>query len=351
MTSARKWERVQSPEPKKCFIRFIPTFFTCLFSANVRYRYIVEGNRDNDTSAFFYASDMTLKLGKQRLQMYVGWLQDRTESGARARVFNTQVKRENLITPGFDLKLNLGKWSFEIEGAKDFGRAESIDKAQFPDVKHEGFLGIVDAKYDLGSFKPKAKFIYASGNEVDQNDYNTLVTGGLNYTSNHNKAFSVFSPLNTNLTDTHYQKQFGPYVAMAGGYAVNFGVPRPGTFGDPFMFENIIAYSLGFDYTPVDKVYLGIDYWYLRSVEHGVGLDGVGNFREFSTQLGQELDIYASYQLTKNIKISLLGGYFFPGLYYKETRSDTTSIFSDTARKDGEADGAYQVELGFDITF
>lgn len=304
-------------------------------------------NRFNDTSAYFYAGDVNFKLGKQNLQFYCGWLQDWTPEGSRTSQFSTSVKKEDLITPGGYLNFNLGDFTLNFEGARNLGKALAVNDAQ-QDIEHKGYLMVADAKYNVGNFKPKAKFIVASGNKFDEKNFNEVTLS-----SNENNAFSVFSPLNSNLTDSHYQKQFGPYVAMAGGYAVNFGVSRPGTFGDPFVFENLLATTFGFDYTPVEKVYIGIDFWLLRAKESAYGLDVNGRVKEFSKDLGQEVDLFVSYQLTKNVKLSILGGYFMPGDYYTEVRTDTaaTNIFAPTPRRDGKADEAYQLELGMDITF
>lgn len=304
-------------------------------------------NKYNDTAAYFYAGDATLKLGKHRAQVYLGWLQDWTPQNARASKFNTRVKKENLVTPGIYLSLNPGKFSFGLEGAKNLGKAESEDSAN-KDVTHKGYLIIGDASFNYGPFKPKYKIFVASGNKFNEGNFqNTTISGG------DNRAFSVFSPLNTNLTDSHYQKQYGPYVAMAGGYAVNFGVQRPTTFGDPYYWENIVAQTVGFDWTPWEKWYIGIDYWYLHSKENGFSRNEYGNIEKLPTHLGSEFDIFVSYQLTKNIKLSLLGGYFLPGQYYKQVRTDTAAnnVFSATPRRDGKADDAYQLELGVDITF
>jgi len=50
--------------------------------------------------------------------------------------------------------------------------------------------------------------------------------------------------------------------------------------------------------------------------------------------------------------VSLLGGYFFPGRYYKELRDDTTgSLFSPFVRGDGSPDCAYQLELSMELKF
>jgi hypothetical protein len=305
-----------------------------------------KGNRFNDTEAYFSAGDITFKIWEHEWQFYLGWLHDRTTPRARSNLFNNTVRREDLVTPGQYLQLKLDKVNLGFEAARNMGEAKGLDGTR--DIKHQGYLLVGDASYDLGSFKPKTKLVVASGNKFDETNYNEI-----SLSSDKNKAFSVFSPLNTNLTDTHYQKQFGPYVAMAGGYAVNFGVARPGTFSDPFLFENIIAATLGFDYTPYDKIYLGMDYWHLRSKEAGYGLGANGNPQRFSKDLGHEIDLFASYQVTPSMKISLLTGYFFPGDYYKEVRTDTsaTNVFAPTPRRDGNASPAFQVELGFDFTY
>ena len=302
----------------------------------------------NDTFANFFAWDGTIKYGKQRLQLYTGWLRDHTSEFARSSLFTSQVKNEDLITPGLYADLHFGKLGFGFEGARNIGTAYSADKARFHDVKHEGYMCIWDAKVDMGSFKPKAKLFMMSGNKA-----NEIANGVFAITSDRNRAFSVFSPLNTNLFDTHYQKQFGPYVSMAGGYSTNFGVARPGTFGDPFVFENLVAPTVGFDYTPLDKVYFGMDYWYLRSKENGFGLDEFRRFRKYPKELGHEMDFFASYQWTKNVKLSLLSGVFFPGKYYKNKRSDPpfTNAFSPAPRTDGDADAAFQFELAMDVNF
>ena len=88
-------------------------------------------------------------------------------------------------------------------------------------------------------------------------------------------------------------------------------------------------------------------------MESGLGLGGRGFVEELSSNLGNEIDLFVSYQLKENIKLSLLTGYFMPGAYYGERRFDTpaTSTFSPTPRRDGGKDGAYQLELGVDITF
>jgi hypothetical protein len=49
---------------------------------------------------------------------------------------------------------------------------------------------------------------------------------------------------------------------------------------------------------------------------------------------------------------SILGGYFFPGKYYKEKRDDIEgNILSPFVRGDGEIDKAFQIELAVEVKF
>ena len=74
--------------------------------------------------------------------------------------------------------------------------------------------------------------------------------------------------------------------------------------------------------------------------------------KRLSADLGSEIDAFADYELGKGIVVSLLGGYFIPGHYYKEVRDDTEgSLLSPFVRGDGNADPAYQIELALEMKF
>ena len=50
--------------------------------------------------------------------------------------------------------------------------------------------------------------------------------------------------------------------------------------------------------------------------------------------------------------MGFLGGYFIPGRYYKEKRSDVDgSLFSPYVRGDGKANNAYQFEFYVELKF
>jgi hypothetical protein len=174
------------------------------------------------------------------------------------------------------------------------------------------------------------------------------------FSSGANKAFSIYSPLNTNLSDSLSPVADSlPLVFFGWGYGLNYGVAlnRPSTLADNGILENLIMPSLGLDYNLSDKCAIRLDWWYLLANEKGVGKLGKAA-KELSRNLGQEIDLSFSYDINKHLNISLYTGYFLPGKYFKEERDDTQgSLFTPFARGDGSADSAYQIELVTEFRF
>jgi len=87
------------------------------------------------------------------------------------------------------------------------------------------------------------------------------------------------------------------------------------------------------------------------AAEEGVGVYN-GSARKLSCDLGNEIDASCAYVFNDSVSLSLSGGYFFPGRFYKEERSDDTgSLFTPFIRGDGKADGAYQIELSLSLSY
>jgi len=131
---------------------------------------------------------------------------------------------------------------------------------------------------------------------------------------------------------------------------LNYGILRPKTFysGD---FENLIMPSLGADFKVNERFTIGVYGYYLRSFEQGAGMFD-GDPKWLSPDLGSEVDLYLDYQIRDGILVSLLGGYFIPGHYYREMRDDTDgSVLSPFVRGDGKANAAYQIELALELKF
>ncbi|MFH0826873.1 MAG: hypothetical protein V1923_03175 [Candidatus Omnitrophota bacterium] len=299
-------------------------------------------------AANFFALDMTFKKGESTLQPYVGALVDYTSAGKRDNTFTTPTNRDILGTFGLSWTLKQSDFSWSIEVARNFGEAKSASP-EYKDVQHTGYLIFTQLDYQMGRWTPYFAFLAASGNKVSLEQAENLEE---TLTSSKNRAFSYYSPLNNNLDDSvcGSNADMLPIVAMGGGYGLNYGVPRPGTFASA-DFDNLLMPQGGFDFQIQENLTLGIYGYYLSLFERPVGLLN-GKARYLSRELGSEIDLFLDYQLNKNTLISLLGGYFFPGRYFKELRNDSDgSLLSPFVRGDGEPDEAYQIEVAVEFKF
>lgn len=311
-----------------------------------------QGQRFNCSKANFFASDITFSAGESTFQPYVGLLIDHT-GPRRTNLFSTPTVRDTLGTVGFSSELVLSKFTLAFETARNFGRAQADNPdPAYPDAKyveHSGYMFFTDISYALERLTPHGRFMYASGNKVTEEMVNN---GDTVFTSGKNRAFSTFSPLNTNLADSIYPKpDVLPIVAMGYGNGLNYGVRRPGTFGDPELLDNIIIFGTGFDCELTKQFTFSANWWHLRSAESGYGTLG-GTAIELSPDIGNEVDLTMFFTINDHITLSVLSGYFLPGKFYKELRDDTGgSLFTPFIRGDGEADPAYQVEFSCEVSF
>jgi hypothetical protein len=309
-----------------------------------------QGINYEPNAANYFAFDTTWSSEKNTFQPFVSLLLDHTSAGKRYNLFSAQTSNETLGTLGLDYDLALENFSFGFEAARNFGSAES-ESPDYKDVEHKGYLLYAVSSYKIDKFIPHCRFLYSSGNKVTTE----MVDNGLTeFPNGSNKAFSVYSPLNNNFFDSLGPSQDAlPLVFFGWGYGLNYGpgLYRPSTLADDAVIENMVMPSLGFDYNFSDKFSVTLDWWYLLANEKGVGMLG-GRAKELSRNLGQELDLSFSYELSKNINVSLYTGYFRPGKYFKEERDDTDgSLFTPFVRGDGHANSAYQIELVTEFEF
>jgi len=293
------------------------------------------------------------------LQPYISFLSDRTGDLKRSNLFETQTHQDLLGTLGADLNLEFGRLSLGFEAARNFGKAKAtagdfaIDPATGDvlvsgnkDIVHKGYLLYADAAYDLKEYwlTPRSKVIVASGNKSNDSG-DDLLHGSTN------RAFSVYSPLNTNLSYSVYGPQkAGPLLFMGNAWGNNYGVLRPGTFGDPYQFENIITPNVGLDITPHPKLTLTVDWWHFSSFEQGVGTLN-GESKKLSRDLGNELDFGSTVEVTKYLDLNLGLGIFLPGDYYRVERDDAGTAFSPLFSADGRANNALYFESRITIKF
>lgn len=301
-------------------------------------------------AANYFTFDATFTSDKNKFQPFISLLLDRTSNGKRTNKFRTPVDKETLGILGLDYDLKIKGLSMGVEVARNFGEAKS-NSDNFKDVEHKGYLFYTNVSYDTGSFIPHAQFLLSSGNKVTTE---MVDNGDEKFSSGANKAFSIYSPLNTNFLDSLSPVvDSAPLVFLGWGNGLNYGVglDRPSSLADNGILENLIIPSIGFDYNFTDKFSATVDWWYIKANEKGIGTLG-GLAKELSRDLGQEIDISFYYDINKNINISLCTGYFSPGKYFKEERDDTAgSLFTPFTRGDGNANAAYQIELSIEFEF
>ncbi|HTZ11826.1 MAG TPA: hypothetical protein VMD04_05600 [Candidatus Margulisiibacteriota bacterium] len=304
-----------------------------------------QGIKYEANAANFFACDLKIEEEKYSLQPYVGVLSDYTSAGKRYNVFTAPVKRDILGTLGLAWDLKEKEFGLKMEAAHNFGKATS-DDAAYEDIYHTGYLIYTGLEYYLDKLTPFLHFLLCSGNKVDLD-----AAQDATLTSGKNRAFSVFSPLNFNLSDSiSNSASLLPLVAGGAGYGLQYGVPRPGTLYSS-DFDNLIMPSLGSELNITDKLSLSTEFYYLMAFSRGVGTLN-NEARYLSRNLGCELDSYIDYKVKENLTLSLAAGCFFPGRYYREERDDVTgSLFSPFIRGDGKADKAYQIELTVETRF
>lgn len=299
------------------------------------------------SKAYFISTDVKAQAGRISAQPYAGLLMDYSV-GKRQSFFQTATDRDMLGTVGVSFDFDLGKFKLSAEWARNFGMASSISPGM-PSVEHRGYAVYADAAYDMGRFMPIARFIFGSGNKLTTD---MITNGDTLYPGSKNNAFSVFSPFNNYLVDSIYPSiPTLPLVAMGNGLAMNYGIPRPGSFRDPAQIENMVLVDLAFSYLPTDKIDIIFDWWYIANAQKGIGM--YNNVpKVISPEIGTEVDLGIKYKIFKGVALKLVGGLFMPGAAYREERTDTGgSLFTPFVRGDGKADNAYQVEMSLETHF
>jgi hypothetical protein len=306
------------------------------------------GQKYEPNAANFFATDVKITAGKQTFWPYVGMLADYTSSGKRENLFAAPIKRDLLGTFGVAWEYAANDFTLKLEAARNFGYAQSQD-SKYKNIQHTGYMFYSGLNYVLGKFIPELQFLLCSGNkatpEMAENE-------DITYPGSKNRAFSYSSPTNRYLSDSVSTSNVNmlPIVAMGGGYGLNYGVPRPGTFssGD---FEDLILPSIGFDYNFTDKLCVSLYGYYLSAFDRPVGVLG-GEGKYLSRDLGMEADLFIDYKATEHLSVGFLGGYFIPGRYYQEKRDDVDgSPFSPYLRGDGNVNNAYQLEFYVEFKF
>lgn len=307
-----------------------------------------QGQVCNHGAVNFFAADVSFTRADFSLQPYIGLLADYTEPDTRDSVFATPVNRDLLGTIGYAVSLKRDNTNIKVEMARNFGEARSDDPG-LEDIEHAGYLVFSEVRVEAGRYTPVMQCVLASGNEPTAD---MAAEQAETFSGNTNKAFSTYSPLNRNVSDSisGNNAEMRPVVAGGAGFGLQYGIPRPATFCAS-DFDNVVIPAVGLEVRVGEKGTLSVFGYYLRALERGVGTFE-GEARKLSPDLGREIDVFYDHRIKENVLLSFVGGCFIPGEYYKEERDDTAgSVFSPFVRGSGDADAAYQIEVALEVTF
>jgi hypothetical protein len=305
-----------------------------------------QGYEYSTNASNFFSLDARFGKGDNYIQPYAGMLADYTSSGKRNNIFSAPIRRDLCGTVGLGGKLKSDILFGKFELAHNFGEGTSSDPS-YKNIVHTGYFAYAEAGAYIKKFAPSIQFMLASGNKVTPDEaQDSTIAGGKN------RAFSSYSPLNKNLGDTisASSPEAVPLIIMGGGFGQHDGLPRPKSLANS-DFENLIMPSIGFDLEVTEKLSFGMRNYYAMSFARPVGMiDDTGVY--LSRELGDEIDFWADYKLNKHVTLGFLGGYFFPGAYYKANRSDTGgSLLSPYITGSGDPDPAFQLEFSVELSF
>lgn len=275
-----------------------------------------------DTKALFTATRISFTSMHFASEAGVDWLIDTTPPNSR---WNTLaaiwggIERDELGTMSLDLKADWPFFAVRLTGARNFGRSIPVD----PDSGNRDYTGYRwDAALDVryGIFGWSAKYIFSSGPEFDRIELTDEVH------AKEYKGFAYYPPTDAALFASHYPVCDLPPVYTGGRLTPYYGVPRPGYYGDFHLAENIRALKLETRVDPIDSLELTVTYWRMEACRTApVYESGAWNLPD--EYLGYEMNAYAAYTY-KNIRASVLYGFFKPGKFYRDIR---TVRLSETA--------------------
>ncbi|MFZ3089349.1 MAG: hypothetical protein WA240_01895 [Nitrospirota bacterium] len=209
-----------------------------------------------------------------------------------------------MLTLDGSLDFGLG-YKFEID--KQFGKLDDTEVAGGVDLKGSGLAFLLGASYGIGEIaEVKFNAAYGSG---DKCVWAGTETEGAVCPSTGTKYEGYMSFNNYGYTMV-YEDIVGQKSAA--------GTLSSGDFG----LYNTMYLNVGAGFTPLKDMSVGLDIYYLRAVKE--------RFYGQKKNLGYEFDLNFGYNIYKNLKWTLLAGYFLPGNHYKAL-SSTDTVKDDAA--------------------
>lgn len=210
------------------------------------------------------------------------------------------------VDGSLDFGLN---YKFEID--KQFGKLNDTEAAGIADLKGSGLAFLLGASYGVAEIvEVKFNAAYGSGDKCA--NWGAAPTTGSACSSTGDKFEGYFSLNNYGYTMI-YEDIVGQKTISGGVYTLGSG---------DFGLYNTMYINVGAGFTPLKDMSVGLDIYYLRAVKE--------LYYGQKKNLGWEVDLNFGYQIYKNLKWTLLAGYFLPGNHYKAVNA-TDAIKDDAA--------------------
>jgi hypothetical protein len=248
-------------------------------------------NNGMDFDYFFGLAN--IKTGNMQFVPSIGYLTSNDATGLVAAA--TAGEAMNIYTVGLDFNVKFDMWDMMITGVYEGGElAESIDISAYAfDIK---------AGVKVANFKIRGEFLYTSGEDrVPDDEYNGFWfprQGGLG------ASYS---------TSELYRK----------GWDWTRTPAFPTTSLNPIddlsdnAVENRLEFGLGVDFSPTKSWKIMFDWWNLNLAEEADSGE---------TDIGNEIDLKARWQVMKNMKLDLIGAYLIIGDAIKPATNDKNAM-------------------------
>jgi hypothetical protein len=200
---------------------------------------------------------------------------------------NLAVTQVDIWTAGLEYDGKIGIFDLGATGIFQFGDVRLITNE---DAKLSGYLFDLFGGVNLGPANIHAKGIYASGKKHDDDSTDL-------------KQFATFGPP-TDWGTSYYWSE------IMGAGIVDNQVPA-GAPGD--KISNVWIANLGASYKLLQDLKFSADLWYAAHVDSVAIKTPALIPQQYSTDLGTELDLVATYTIVDNLKLDLIGAYLWAG--------------------------------------
>jgi hypothetical protein len=273
---------------------YLPFIYMKLYEGTKGY---INGKSASDYDMAAYVFYPTIYLNKDNtLKPHVAYLTSENASLAKGKglpLAPPGVTNVDLWTAGLEYDGKIGIFDLGATGIFQFGDAKTPngflgngkDK-----LNYKGYLFDLFGGVNLGPANIHLKGIYASGNEK-----NDLKNGDMN-------AF-VNPGVKDNIGASYY------WAEIMGDGIIDNQTPI-GAPGD--KISNLWVGNVGASYKVLPTLKFSADIWYAKHANE-VQIASATVDNKYSSDLGTELDLVASYTIVDNLKLDLIGAYLWAG--------------------------------------